>query len=107
MTYKVKADSGALLRLNEAEPVASVLQQVVVLLATRQGETPFYREFGLPQKFLDKPLNVAEPMLYLEVKEALERFVPQAELVGVEIVVDESNPGRIVPIVEVRIKDEQ
>lgn len=106
MTYKVSDDVSAL-RLNEAEPVASVLQQVAVLLATRQGEVPFYREFGLPQKFLDKPVNVARPLLYLEVKEALERFVPQAELIGLEIIVDETQPGHVVPVVEVRVKDEQ
>jgi len=104
-TYQVSADSAARLRLNESEPVAAVLQQVAVLLATRQGTVPYFREFGLPQKFLDKPLNVAKPLLYLEVKEAIERFVPQAELVNIDFRIDESNPGRVEPVVEVRIKD--
>lgn len=106
MTYEVSADKAAALRLNEVEPLAAVLQQVAVLLATKQGTVPFFREFGLPQKFLDKPLNVAKPMLYLEVKEAVERFIPQVELVNVDFVIDESRPGRLLPCVEVRIKDE-
>lgn len=120
MSYTVKPGSWRL-RLNESDTVQAVLQQVAALLATRRGEVPFYREFGLEQKFLDKPLNIARPLLYLEVKEAIERFVPQAELVSVEITADESRPttagspeshagasrGHIVPIVEVRVKDEQ
>ncbi|MCX4265357.1 MAG: hypothetical protein OSJ64_00845 [Firmicutes bacterium] len=106
MTYKVSADEAAALSLNESEPVAAVLQQIAVLLATKQGTVPFYREFGLLQNFLDKPVNVAKPLLYLEVKEAIERFVPQAELVNIEFKADESRPGRIEPVVEVKIKDE-
>ncbi len=51
-------------------------------------------------------MNVAKPLLYLEVKEAIERFEPRAELVSMEVLVDESRPGRLIPIVEVRIKDE-
>ena len=58
MDYTVKPTSG-LLKLNETDPVAAVLQEVAVLLGTRQGEVPLFREFGLPQRFLDKTLNVA------------------------------------------------
>ena len=58
------------------------------------------------QRFLDKPLNVARPLLLLEVKEALERFVPQAELLAVDLVVDEAGAsrGRVQPVVKIRIK---
>ncbi len=105
MTYKVSADKASALRLNE-RGAAAVLQNIAVLLATKQGTVSFYREFGLPQNFLDRPVNVAKPLLYLEVKEAIERFEPRAELVSMEVLVDESRPGRLIPIVEVRIKDE-
>ncbi len=105
MEYTVKPISG-LLKLNETDPVAAVLQEVAVLLGTWQGEVPLFREFGLPQRFLDKPLNVARPLLLLEVKEALERFVPQAELLAVDLVVDEAGAsrGRVQPVVRIRIK---
>ncbi len=105
MEYTVKPISG-LLKLNETDPVAAVLQEVAVLLGTWQGEAPLFREFGLPQRFLDKPLNVARPLLLLEVKEALERFVPQAELLAVDLVVDEAGAsrGRVQPVVRIRIK---
>lgn len=105
MEYTVKPAQGHL-KLNESEPVAAVLQAVAVLLGTRQGEVPLFREFGLPQRFLDRPLNVARPILLLEVKEALERFVPQVELLAVDLVIDDSNPGRVQPVVKVRIKNE-
>lgn len=103
MEYTVKPASG-LLKLNETDPVAASLQAVAVLLGTRQGEVPLFREFGLPQRFLDRPLNVARPVLLLEVKEALERFVPQVELLAVDLAVDDSNPGQVQPVVRIRIK---
>lgn len=103
MDYTVKPASG-LLKLNESEPVAAALQAVAVLLGTRQGDVPLFREFGLPQRFLDRPLNIARPILLLEVKEALERFVPQVELLAVDLLADEG--GRVQPVVKVRIKNE-
>ncbi len=103
MDYTVKPTSG-LLKLNETDPVVAALQAVAVLLGTRQGEVPLFREFGLAQRFLDKPLNVARPLLLLEVKEAIEKFVPQVELLAVDLAVDDSNPGRVQPVVRIRIK---
>ena len=47
MEYTVKPAQGHL-KLNETDPVAAVLQEVAVLLGTRQGEVPLFREFGLP-----------------------------------------------------------
>ncbi len=47
MTYKVSADKASALRLNE-RGAAAVLQNIAVLLATKQGTVSFYREFGLP-----------------------------------------------------------
>lgn len=101
MEYTVKPTSG-LLKLNETDPVAAALQAVAVLLGTRQGEVPLFREFGLPQRFLDRPINVARPLLLLEVKEALERFVPQVELLAVDLTADDG--GRVQPVVKIRIK---
>ena len=105
MDYTVKPTSG-LLKLNETDPVVASLQAVAVLLGTRQGEVPLFREFGLAQRFLDKPLNVARPLLLLEVKEAIEKFVPQVELLAVDLVVDEAGAsrGRVQPVVRIRIK---
>lgn len=101
MDYTVKPTSG-LLKLNETDPVVAALQAVAVLLGTRQGEVPLFREFGLPQRFLDRPINVARPVLLLEVKDALERFVPQVELLAVDLLTDEG--GRVQPVVKIRIK---
>ncbi len=101
MEYTVKPTSG-LLKLNETDPVVAALQAVAVLLGTRQGEVPLFREFGLPQRFLDRPINVARPVLLLEVKEALERFVPQVELLAVDLTADDG--GRVQPVVKIRIK---
>lgn len=101
MDYTVKPTSG-LLKLNETDPVVAALQAVAVLLGTRQGEVPLFREFGLPQRFLDRPINVARPVLLLEVKEALERFVPQVELLAVDLTADDG--GRVQPVVKIRIK---
>ena len=106
MTYKVSAADLQHIRLNETDEVASILQNVAIILATRQGTTPLYRQFGLPQRFVDKPIPVAKPMLYSEVKEAVDEYEPRAEVVGISFEEDKSMPGKLIPTVEVKIREE-
>lgn len=71
-----------------------------------RGTSPLYRQFGLPQRFVDKPIPVAKPMLLAEVKEAVEEFEPRAEIVGVSFTEDTSSPGTLIPAVEVEVREE-
>ena len=105
MRYQVTAADLSCIRLNERDTVASVLQNIALILATRQGSVPLYREFGLPMRFLDKPIHIAKPMIVSEVKEAIEDFEPRAEFIGVTFQDDAGTPGRLIPIVEVEIHE--
>ncbi len=106
MSYTVSAADLTRIRLSEPDTVTSVLQNVALILATRRGTLPLYRQFGLSQDFLDKPIPVAKPMLIAEVKEAVEEFEPRAEVVGVTFSEDGAAPGHLIPIVEVDIREE-
>jgi hypothetical protein len=107
MTYTISTDDLSVVKLNEAEHVAAVIQEVAVVLSTRRGSIPLYRDFGLPMRFLDMPINVAVPIMIAEVTEAIQEFVPYAELIRVVPIYDEINPARMRPSVEVRIIHEQ
>lgn len=102
-TYQVNAMDLKKLRLLETETVASVLQNIAIILKTPKGSVPMYREFGLSQSFLDRPMPVARNMLISAVKEAIERWEPRAEVVDVTFTGNASNPGELNPIVEVKI----
>lgn len=103
MSYKVSAADMSSVRLNETDTVTAVLQNVAIILATRQGSVPLYRDFGLSQEFIDKPLPVAKTLLHAEIREAIERFEPRAEVVGVTFDTSEAAHGILIPIVEVNI----
>lgn len=103
MSYKVTAESNFRLSLNEADKTVSILQNISIILATKSGTVPMYREFGLQRSFQDKPLSVVKSLIYAEVKETIERFEPRAEVIGVNVEFDAEAPGRIIPIVEVNI----
>lgn len=91
--------------LNESDYVRSVLQSVQNILKTRQGTVPFFREFGLPMEFIDQPMQIAAPTLIIEVREALLKFEPRAELVDISFTSNEH--GQLFPVVEVEIINEQ
>lgn len=61
---------------------------------------------GIPGMFWFKPLPVAMPMMYSEVKEAVEEYEPRAEVVNVTFAADRNAPGRLIPTVEVNIINE-
>ena len=103
MTYTVTA--GATLTLNETDTVASVLQNIAIILATRRGDCPLYRDFGIHMGFLDRPVPVAKTLAYAEIKEAIETYEPRAAVVGVTFEERSDAPGLLIPTVEVSIED--
>jgi len=107
MSHVVRADDLSTVKLNETDRVAATLQEVAAVLSTRRGSIPLYRNFGLPMRFLDMPANVAVPVMIAEVTEAIQEFVPNAELIQVVPIYDNEYPARMMPSVEVRILNEQ
>lgn len=103
MSYRISAVDPLDISLNESDAVQSVISNIGIILRTRQGDIPMYRDFGLPMRFLDRPLSAARVLMVAEIKEAIERFEPRAEFVGVTFDVDAKNPGRLIPTVEVEI----
>lgn len=106
MSYTVKAQKESGLVLVPNTTVEAVLQNVRVIISTIQGEVPLDRTFGLAGKFLDKPINVAQAILVTEVLEALEAREPRAQLVSASFDYDEDTPGKLIPVVEVKVIDE-
>lgn len=89
--------------LGENDLVHSVMQNIRTILRTPKFTVPLYREFGLDYNFLDSPVTVASPILYAEVKEAIEEYEPRCEVVEIAFVIDKLNPGALSPEVEVEI----
>ena len=103
MLYKVSPQSLSCITLNESNLVASILQNIAIILSTRQQTVPLYREFGLPGRFIDKPVSVARPMLVAEIHAAISEFEPRATLLNVIFEADGNTPGILIPVVEVEI----
>lgn len=103
MVYTLRSDEKPDITLCENNTVKSVLQNISILLATRKGTVPMYREFGLPMDYIDKPIDVAESLMASEIAEAIENYEPRAKLVGLKIENSANNPGKIAVILEVDI----
>ena len=68
--YLVSANDLTAISLGEQDTVTSVLQNIAVILSTPKGTVPGYREFGIDiSDILDRPENVAQPMLCAAIKE--------------------------------------
>lgn len=102
--YLVSANDLTTISLGEQDTVTSVLQNIAVILSTPKGTVPCYREFGIDiANILDRPENVAQPMLCAAIKEAIERFEPRATYMGTTFKEAPDTPGRMLPVVEVSI----
>ncbi len=104
MSYTVRPSTGGLL-LNQQDRVQSILQNISIILRTCQQSVPLYREFGLPMRFLDRPLTAALPTLIVEVREAIMQYEPRAEIVSINVTQDQT--GVMTPEVEVEILEPQ
>ena len=105
MSYIINSKNTAKIKLNETNTVKSVLQNIAILLSTRQFSVPIYREFGLQMEFLDKPIVIAKPLLIADVIDAIAEYEPRATVLNIDFKEDESIPGKLIPIVEVDINE--
>ena len=74
MSYQVSEADLKNIRLNEQDTVASVIQNVALILATPKGTVPMYRDFGLDRDFLDMPIPDAETRMIAPIREAVEQW---------------------------------
>lgn len=103
-SYLVSANDLSTISLGEQDTVTSVLQNIAVILSTPKGTVPGYREFGIDiATILDRPENVAQPLLCAAIKEAIERFEPRATYMGTTFKTSPEHPGKMLPVVEVNI----
>ena len=105
MSYMVSSKNLDSITLNESDPVRSVLQNIAIILSTRQLSVPLYRDFGLPMQFIDKPMAVARPLLIAEIKDAITEFEPRANVLNIILENDLDAPGKLIATVEVEITD--
>ena len=104
MRYTFRTDTAPNYTICENKLVSSVFQNISLILSTRQGTVPMYREFGLPGKFIDKPIPQYEAIMTKEIKEGIERFEPRAKLISVSFEHNQAINGKVTAIVEVDIK---
>ena len=105
MSYFVSSDDSHSFSLCENSEVASILQNIALLIGTRRGTVPMYREYGMPMEFLDKPLNAAQTLAAREVIEAVEQFEPRAKVKNVAVATRET--GKLTIEVEVDIIEQE
>lgn len=105
MSYLIDTSAPEPLAFGVTDLAEAVKQNVRVIISTRMGSCPLYREFGLDQSFIDRPVSAAKPLIVAALKEAIEKFEPRAIVQSVTFKAG-SGAGSLTPIVEVEIRDE-
>lgn len=73
-------------------------QELNMLLSTRAGSVPVIRDYGISWQCLDAPLDVAESLLYQEILQKTEKYVPDIKIVEIEFVHNPENGETTVKI---------
>lgn len=105
-TVLVKAFTPGKLNLAPETLEEEVLQNVAIIVSTPKFSVPLDRGLGLAQRFIDKPMQVAQSILISEVLDAVEEYEPRAEVTNVTFEAGET-PGLLVPVLEVNIVDNE
>ena len=105
MSIRIDFSKGVALSLEPANKQQEAIQSIYIVLNTPVGTVPYYREFGIDNSYMHKPIVTAQAMYAAAITEAVERFVPN---VSVEQVLFENNadePSTLYPILEVTINE--
>lgn len=104
MAHIVKGYDLTNINLAPETTAEEVLQNVAVIISTPKFSVPLDRGLGMPQRFVDKPIQIAQSILISEVLDAVERDEPRAEVLNVTFELGKNN-GALIPVVEVNIID--
>ena len=104
--YAVKAYMGSKINLAPETRAEEVLQNLSILLSKPKFTVPLDRDFGLSQRFVDKPLSVAESLFRAEILDAIEKYEPRVEVENVTFEQGDA-PGMLIPRVEVNILNDE
>lgn len=105
--YIVAASGSVELQLNETDVVKSALQNVYIILNTWKGSVPLDRVFGISDRFLHRPVNVAKSMMVGDIQEAIETYEPRVRFVSLSFETDPNNAETLRPVVEVEINEQK
>lgn len=106
MAYVVKAYNFKRINLAPKTREEEILQNVAVLLSTPKFSVPLDRGLGMAQRFLDKPIQTAQPILISEVMDAITEYEPRVQIDNVKFELGD-HPGALIPVVEVSIIDDE
>ncbi len=103
MSYTVSSKNFGTFDAGGNGVVEKILQGIANVLVTPKGSVPLYRDFGLDMRPLDRPEPIAKQRMRSNIREAVERWVPEAVVVDMDIEDDPAQPGRPIFTVEVEL----
>lgn len=71
-----------------------IIRNVEMIMATPVGSSPLYRDFGVDNSMLDKPLDLARSLYAVAVMEAVDTWEPRARVEQVTLTPEESGKLR-------------
>lgn len=87
--------------------IEEVAQNVGIIIASPKFSVPLDRDFGTSHSQIDTPINLAQPRLIMEVMDAVEKYEPRAEIISIDIKHNEAQVGKIIPVIEMGVKDNE
>lgn len=76
-----------------------IIQNLRIILKTRRGSLPNYRDFGLSWDYIDRPIHEAKALLAADVIETVERYEKEVRIVSVTFGESDAIDGKLKPIV--------
>lgn len=85
-----------------------ILQNVRMIVRTRLGSVPLFRDFGFSWQHLDKPVHIAQALVRAELIESIEKWEPRAKVERIEFDAKSQDPkeGLINPRIILKIGDD-
>ena len=87
----------------EEDSEKDIIQNILCMLKTMQGECPNLREYGIDPEVMHKPVPVAKAAYAVAISNQFRQFEDRATLVNISFEDDPNNAEVLNPILEVTI----
>lgn len=104
----ITADLSNNITLTPKNVVEEIIQNINIIVTTVQGNVPLDRKFGIDGEIIDAQAIKGKSKLMIYILESVQDFEPRAEVTSIDFIpdIESIGKGRLIPKLEVRIKDE-
>ena len=88
-----------------ARGLKAIIQNVRTIITTWRGTVFLDRTFGIDPRIIDRPINLAQAELIMDITQQIEKYEPRVQITSITFEPSDAGNGELTPLVRFIVKE--